>query len=58
MTTPMGQRIRERRKEKGLTLDQLAAKAECSKGYIWELENKNPPKRISNSNKINPALET
>jgi transcriptional regulator with XRE-family HTH domain len=44
MTTPMGQRIRERRKAKGLTLDQLAAKAECSKGYIWELENKNPPR--------------
>ncbi|KPN63431.1 Helix-turn-helix domain-containing protein [Aliiroseovarius crassostreae] len=44
MTTPMGQRIRDRRKGSGLTLDQLAAKAGCSKGYIWELENKNPPR--------------
>lgn len=44
MTTPMGQRIHDRRKEKGYTLDQLATEAKCSKGYIWELENKNPPR--------------
>ena len=44
MTTQMGQRIRDLRKENGLTLDQLAVKAGCSKGYIWELENKNPPR--------------
>lgn len=44
MTTPMGQRIRDRRKEKGLTLDELATKAKCSKGYVWELENKKPPR--------------
>ncbi len=44
MTTPMGDRIRERRKEKGFTLDQLATKAKCTKGYIWELENNNPPR--------------
>lgn len=44
MTTPMGERIRERRKARQLTLDQLADKAECSKSYIWELENKKPPR--------------
>ncbi|WP_421980927.1 helix-turn-helix domain-containing protein [Roseibium sp.] len=44
MTTPMGERIRDRRKQKQFTLDQLAAKAGCTKGYIWELENKNPPR--------------
>lgn len=44
MTTPMGDRIRQRRKEKGFTLDQLATKSKCTKGYIWELENKNPPR--------------
>ncbi len=44
MTTPMGDRIRERRKLKKFTLDQLASKAGCTKGYIWELENKNPPR--------------
>lgn len=44
MSTPMGERIRKRRKEKGLTLDQLATKAECSKSYVWELENRDPPR--------------
>lgn len=28
----------------GYTLDELADKAECSKSYIWELENKDPPR--------------
>ncbi|MDZ7685292.1 MAG: helix-turn-helix transcriptional regulator [Gammaproteobacteria bacterium] len=31
-------------KEKGYTLDELAERAESSKSYIWELENKNPPR--------------
>lgn len=44
MTTPMGERINAARKGKGLTLDQLAEKSGCSKSYIWELENKNPPR--------------
>ncbi len=44
MATSMGDRIRDRRKSKGLTLEQLANKAKCSKSYIWELENKNPPR--------------
>lgn len=44
MTITLGERIRELRKKKGFTLDELAAKAESSKSYIWELENKDPPR--------------
>ena len=29
---------------KGYTLDELATLSESSKSYIWELENKNPPR--------------
>ena len=39
-----GTRIKELRTEKKMTLDQLAAATESSKSYIWELENKNPPR--------------
>lgn len=44
MTAPFGERIRELRKKKGMTLDQLASATDSSKSYIWELENKNPPR--------------
>jgi len=44
MAEKFGERIRARRKEAGLTLDQLAEASGCSKSYIWELENKNPPR--------------
>ena len=44
MATPLGDKIRERRKAKGFTLDKLAEVSESSKSYIWELENKNPPR--------------
>lgn len=39
-----GEKIRELRKKAKLTLDQLAEMTESSKSYIWELENKNPPR--------------
>jgi len=42
--TALGERIRRLRTQKGLTLDQLAELTESSKSYIWELENKNPPR--------------
>ena len=41
---PLGDRIRQLRREKALTLDQLAELTGSSKSYIWELENKNPPR--------------
>ena len=44
MTTPLGEKMRTLRKAKGYTLDKLAELAESSKSYIWELENKNPPR--------------
>lgn len=39
-----GDRIKALRSERGLTLDQLAQNTGSSKSYIWELENKNPPR--------------
>lgn len=44
MTTPLGDKIRTLRKQKGYTLDKLAELADSSKSYIWELENKDPPR--------------
>lgn len=44
MPNALGEKIQRLRKEKGLTLDKLAALTESSKSYIWELENKNPPR--------------
>ncbi|MEQ9145539.1 MAG: helix-turn-helix transcriptional regulator [Parvibaculaceae bacterium] len=44
MTNALGEKIRRLRKEKKLTLDQLAERTGSSKSYIWELENKNPPR--------------
>lgn len=40
----LGEKIRELRKKKGYTLEKLAELSESSKSYIWELENKNPPR--------------
>lgn len=39
-----GARIKELRTEKKMTLDQLAVATKSSKSYVWELENKNPPR--------------
>lgn len=44
MATSLGERLRELRKKKGYTLEQLAERSESSKSYIWELENKDPPR--------------
>lgn len=44
MQNILGEKIRKLRKEKGYTLDKLAELSESSKSYIWELENKNPPR--------------
>lgn len=44
MANALGEKIRKLRKEKGWTLDQLAERTDSSKSYIWELENKNPPR--------------
>ncbi len=44
MVTKLADRIRDLRKKKGYTLDQLAELSKSSKSYIWELENKDPPR--------------
>ncbi|MGB0720974.1 MAG: helix-turn-helix domain-containing protein [Gammaproteobacteria bacterium] len=44
MTTSLGDKIRGLRTERKLTLDKLAELTESSKSYIWELENKTPPR--------------
>ena len=44
MPNILGEKIRKLRKEQDLTLDKLAEMTESSKSYIWELENKNPPR--------------
>ena len=44
MAKILGERIRELRKKNGYTLDQLAKHSKSSKSYIWELENKKPPR--------------
>lgn len=44
MTNVLGDKIRKLRKEKGFTLDKLAELTGSSKSYIWELENKSPPR--------------
>ncbi|WP_132664707.1 helix-turn-helix domain-containing protein [Rhizobium sp. PP-CC-3G-465] len=43
-TATFGKRIKELRTGRGMTLDQLATATGSSKSYIWELENKNPPR--------------
>lgn len=40
----LGQKIKELRDEKGYTLEKLAELTDSSKSYIWELENKSPPR--------------
>lgn len=44
MPSPLGDKIRDRRKQLGLSLEQLAEMTDSSKSYIWELENKDNPK--------------
>ena len=44
VATAVGDKIRELRKQKGYTLERLAELTDSSKSYIWELENKNPPR--------------
>jgi len=59
MANILGEKIRRLRKDKGLTLDKLSEVSESSKSYIWELENKNPPRPSADKlAKIAKALDT
>lgn len=44
MSSSLGDKIRVLRKQKKLSLEQLAELTDSSKSYIWELENKDEPK--------------
>ncbi len=44
MSTKLGEKIRAARKNKALTLDELARQAGLSKSYLWELENRESPR--------------
>jgi transcriptional regulator with XRE-family HTH domain len=44
MPKTLGEKVRELRKQKAYTLEKLGELTESSKSYIWELENRNPPR--------------
>lgn len=44
MANSLGEKIRVLRKAKEFTLEQLAEQTDSSKGYIWELENRDTRK--------------
>ena len=44
MAANFGERIKQLRVGRGFTLEQLAQTTDSSKSYVWELENKNPPR--------------
>ncbi|MGH1457227.1 MAG: helix-turn-helix domain-containing protein [Alphaproteobacteria bacterium] len=59
MSNALGDKIRQLRKHHGLTLDELAKRADSSKGYIWELENRDTRNPSADKlMKIAEALET
>ena len=59
MAKTLGEKVRERRLAKGLTLEQLADLTGSSKSYIWELENRNPPRPSAEKlSKIAHQLDT
>jgi transcriptional regulator with XRE-family HTH domain len=43
MPSPLGEKIRGRRAALEMSLDQLAKLTDSSKGYLWELENRDKP---------------
>lgn len=62
MSSLLGEKIKKLRKDNGLTLDKLAELADSSKSYVWELENKTPPRpsaeKLSNiASALNTTLE-
>ena len=58
MPSPLGNKIRDLRKAKNLSLEKLAEFTDSSKSYIWELENKDEPKPSAEKiDKIASVLE-
>ena len=44
MTTKLGAKIKELRRQREMTLDVLAEAADMSKSYLWELETRDSPR--------------
>lgn len=44
MPTTLGIKLKQLRESHGYTLEKLAELTDSSKSYIWELENKSPPR--------------
>lgn len=58
MPSPLGDKIRAARESKGYSLETLARLTSMSKGYIWELENRDAPNpSVEKIKKIAQALE-
>jgi transcriptional regulator with XRE-family HTH domain len=54
-----GKRIKELRKKRGLTQEELAEQTKTSYKYIQRIEGKNPPDiRLSTAERIATALKT
>ncbi len=57
MSSPLGDKIRARRTQLEMSLDDLAKETGSSKGYLWELENRdNPNPSVDKLTKIATAL--
>jgi transcriptional regulator with XRE-family HTH domain len=46
-SSELGRKIKDLRKKKGWSLDELASRGEVSKSYLWELENRETASRPS-----------
>lgn len=58
MPSTLGEKIRRLRQEKKMTLEALGQVADSSKSYIWELENRDPPRPSADKlQKIATALD-
>ncbi|MFO0991606.1 MAG: helix-turn-helix transcriptional regulator [Hyphomicrobiales bacterium] len=59
MPSPLGERVRELRRKKGLTLEALAERVDSSKSYMWEIENKDVARPSGEKlHRIAQALDT
>lgn len=52
----LGEKVRDLRRKANLTLEELAQATGSSKGYIWELENKDTNPSLDKLRKIANAL--
>jgi transcriptional regulator with XRE-family HTH domain len=57
VASQIGEKINEKRRELGISLERLAELSDSSKSYLWELENRDKPNpSVEKINKIALAL--